>query len=187
MNLIFFGPPGAGKGTQAKIVEERLSLVQVSTGEILRKAIKDDKPLGKKAKEYMDKGDLVPDSVMIGIIQERILEPDCENGFILDGFPRTIDQAKALHDILVKNSLMIDHVIEFQVNEDELIRRLLERAKIENRADDNIDSIKNRLKVFYEKTKPVTGYYDDQKKLRKIDGVGSVTEIAEKVKKVITQ
>ncbi|MCB1145430.1 MAG: adenylate kinase [Leptospiraceae bacterium] len=185
MNLIFIGPPGAGKGTQAKLVEDRLSIIQISTGDILRAAVAKGSDLGKKAKEYMDAGDLVPDSVVIGIIAERIKEPDCEKGFILDGFPRTMEQARALDEILSAEGLDIHHVVEFVVPEDELVKRLLGRAEQEGRADDNIDSIKNRLKVFNEKTMPVTGYYKDTNKLRKIDGTGTVAEISSRVQAVL--
>lgn len=185
MNLIFLGPPGAGKGTQAKIVEERAGLVQVSTGDMLRAAVRNETELGKKAKEFMDAGDLVPDEVVIGIIEERIQEDDCKNGFILDGFPRTIEQAEALDKILDQINFALDHVVNFQVPDEELVERLLGRAKEEGRTDDNPESIKNRLNVFTEKTQPLIDYYDKTGKLRNIDGVGTVEEIAGRVKEAI--
>lgn len=185
MQLIFLGAPGAGKGTQAKIFLERTGLVQISTGEILRNAVAAGTELGKKAKEFMDKGELVPDAVVIGIIEQRIREPDCAKGFILDGFPRTIEQAQALDSILAKLGLELDHVVNFEVPEEELVRRLLGRAAEEGRSDDNPDSIRKRLEVFHEKTKPLIDYYEKKGKLRHVSGVGSTTEIAERVKAVV--
>ena len=185
MNLIFLGPPGAGKGTQAKIVQVNLSLVQVSTGDMLREAVDRGTELGKKAKSYMDAGDLVPDEVVVGIIEDRIKEPDCKNGFILDGFPRTIDQAKALDEILARNNMQIDHVVNFTVPDEERVNRLLNRAKEEGRTDDTPDAIKNRLNVFKEKTHPLVEYYEKTGKLRNVDGVGSVDEIAERTRETI--
>lgn len=185
MNLIFLGPPGAGKGTQAKIVVDRLQSVQISTGDILRAAVKEKTELGLKAQEYMDRGDLVPDEIVIGIIKERIKAPDCANGFILDGFPRTIEQAKALDELLKKSNMKIDHVINFEVNDEELIARLLSRAKAEGRSDDNPESIRNRLKVFNEKTQPLIDYYRSVQVLRNVYGLGEIQEIANKVKSLI--
>lgn len=181
MNLIFLGPPGAGKGTQAKIFLDKTGLIQISTGDILRDAVKNGTKLGLEAKGFMDSGALVPDSVVIGIIDERIQKPDCAKGFILDGFPRTIDQAEALDKILSSHNKSIDHVVSFDVPDEELVKRLLSRAEIEGRADDNIDSIRNRLKVFKEKTQPLVDYYEKKGKLRHIDGVGSTEEIAGRV------
>ncbi|MBS0616718.1 MAG: adenylate kinase [Spirochaetes bacterium] len=185
MQLIFLGPPGAGKGTQAKIFLERSGIVQISTGDILRVAVSAGTELGLKAKSFMDKGELVPDSVVIGIIEERIQESDCKKGFVLDGFPRTLEQAKALDGILDKLKIALNHVINFEVPDEELVKRLLGRAAAEGRSDDNPESIKNRLKVFKEKTQPLISYYAEKKILRNINGTGSTTEIAEKVKATI--
>jgi len=184
MQLIFLGPPGAGKGTQAKIFLDRSGIVQISTGDILRSAVSAQTELGLKAKSYMDKGELVPDSVVIGIIEQRIQEPDCKKGFVLDGFPRTIDQAKALDEILGKLGLAMNHVINFEVGDDELVKRLLGRAAQEGRSDDNPESIKNRLQVFKDKTSPLIDYYEKKKILRHIVGTGTTDEIAAKVKAV---
>lgn len=184
MQIIFLGPPGAGKGTQAKIFLDRAGIVQISTGDILRAAVANGTELGKQAKSFMDKGELVPDSVVIGIIEQRIQEPDCKKGFVLDGFPRTIDQAQALDGILEKLGLNIDHVVNFEVPDDELVRRLLGRAEQEGRSDDNPESIKNRLQIFKDKTQPLISYYEGKKKLRHIDGLGTTADIAEKVKAV---
>lgn len=185
MQLIFLGPPGAGKGTQAKIFLDRAGIVQISTGDILREAVGKGTELGKQAKSFMDKGELVPDSVVIGIIEQRIQEPDCKKGFILDGFPRTIEQAKALDGILAKLGIQMDHVVNFEVPDEELVKRLLGRAAQEGRSDDNPESIKNRLQVFKDKTQPLISYYGDKKILRQINGMGSTAEIADKVKSVV--
>lgn len=185
MQIIFLGPPGAGKGTQAKIFLERAGIVQISTGDILRAAVAAGTELGKKAKSFMDKGELVPDSVVIGIIEQRIQEPDCKKGFVLDGFPRTIEQAEALDAILEKLNLSIDHVVNFEVPDEELVKRLLGRAEQEGRSDDNPESIKNRLQVFKEKTQPLISYYERKKKLRQINGLGTTGEIAERVKAAV--
>lgn len=185
MQLIFLGPPGAGKGTQAKIFLERAGIVQISTGDILRAAVANGTELGKQAKSFMDKGELVPDSVVIGIIEQRIREPDCQKGFVLDGFPRTIEQAQALDAILEKLGLSIDHVVNFEVPDDELVRRLMGRAVQEGRSDDNPESIKNRLQIFKDKTQPLISYYEQKGKLRHVAGLGSTAEIAERVKAVV--
>ncbi len=185
MVLNFMGPPGAGKGTQAKMVVDRLSIVQISTGDMLREAVKDQTEMGKEAKKHMDAGNLVPDEVVIGIVADRIKKPDCANGFILDGFPRTAAQAEALDELLEKNELKLDHVIYFDVPDDELTERLLDRAKKEGRADDNLETIKNRLQVFKEKTQPLIDYYRTKGNLAEIEGEGSIDGIAEKVMSVI--
>ncbi|WP_082285467.1 adenylate kinase [Leptospira noguchii] len=182
-NIIFMGPPGAGKGTQAKILCERLSIPQISTGDILRDAVKNQTAMGMEAKRYMDAGDLVPDSVVIGIIKDRIREADCKNGFLLDGFPRTVEQAEAL-DILLKNEgKSIDKAINLQVPDTELLKRLLSRAEIEGRADDNEVTIKNRLDNYNKKTLPLLDFYAARKKLSQVNGVGSLEEVTSLIQK----
>ncbi|WP_081099849.1 adenylate kinase [Leptospira noguchii] len=182
-NIIFMGPPGAGKGTQAKILCERLSIPQISTGDILRDAVKYQTAMGMEAKRYMDAGDLVPDSVVIGIIKDRIREADCKNGFLLDGFPRTVEQAEAL-DILLKNEgKSIDKAINLQVPDTELLKRLLSRAEIEGRADDNEVTIKNRLDNYNKKTLPLLDFYAARKKLSQVNGVGSLEEVTSLIQK----
>jgi adenylate kinase len=185
VQLIFLGPPGAGKGTQAKIFLDRSGIVQISTGDILREAVGKGTELGKQAKSFMDKGELVPDSVVIGIIEQRIQQDDCKKGFVLDGFPRTIEQAKALDGILAKLGIQMDHVINFEVPDEELVRRLLGRAAQEGRSDDNPESIRNRLQVFKDKTQPLISYYEEKKILRHVNGLGTTGEIADKVKAVV--
>jgi len=175
--LIFMGPPGAGKGTQAEIIREKFRIPQISTGEILRNAVKNSTKLGLEAKKFMDAGDLVPDVVVIGIIKERLSEADCGKGFILDGFPRTVEQAEALTQILKELKLELDAVVNLSVPEDELVRRLLKRAEIEGRADDNQETIENRLKNYNEKTFPLIEYYRKAGILKEVNGVGSTNEI----------
>ncbi|RME89163.1 MAG: adenylate kinase [Candidatus Hydrogenedentota bacterium] len=184
-NLVLLGPPGAGKGTQAKILCDRLNIVQISTGDILREAVKNGTKLGLEAKKYMDAGELVPDEVVIGIIEDRIVQEDCKNGFILDGFPRTVAQAEALDKILKEKNLPLSAVIHFMVPEEELTKRLLGRAEKEGRSDDNLETIKNRIAVYFEKTAPLVEYYKKTGILKEIDGLGTVEEIAEKVKEAI--
>jgi adenylate kinase len=175
--LIFMGPPGAGKGTQAKIICEEMKIPQVSTGEILRDSIQKGTEMGLKAKKFMDAGDLVPDEVVIGIIKDRLKEPDCKEGFLLDGFPRTIDQAKALDQLLKDMGIALDAVINIAVPDSELLARLLERAKIEGRADDNEETIKNRLMNYNKKTLPLLDYYKGTGILQEKNGLGKVEEI----------
>lgn len=179
------GPPGAGKGTQAKIICEEYKIPQISTGEILRASIQAGKELGLKAKKYMDAGDLVPDEVVIGIIRERLVEPDCKNGFLLDGFPRTIEQAKALDEMLKELNIQLDAVLNLSVPDNELLRRLLERAKIEGRSDDNEETIKNRLNNYNQKTFPLIQYYREKGLLKEINGVGSVEQISTLIREVL--
>ncbi|WP_082293940.1 adenylate kinase [Leptospira santarosai] len=182
-NIIFMGPPGAGKGTQAKILCARLSIPQISTGDILREAVKNRTPMGIEAKRYMDAGDLVPDSVVIGIIKDRIREADCKNGFLLDGFPRTVEQADALDALLKNEGKSIDKAINLEVPNGELLKRLLGRAEIEGRADDNEVTIKNRLDNYNKKTLPLLDFYAAQKKLSQVNGVGTLEEVTSLIQK----
>jgi len=176
------GPPGAGKGTQAKIICENYKIPQISTGEILRTSIQKGTEMGLQAKKFMDAGDLVPDEVVIGIIKERLAEADCKGGFLLDGFPRTIEQAKALDVLLKSMNLQLDAVINISVPDEELLNRLLERAKIEGRSDDNEETIKNRLNNYNQKTFPLIEYYRKAGILKEINGVGSVEQITALIK-----
>ncbi len=185
MRLIFMGPPGAGKGTQAKIICNEQKIPQISTGDILRAAIQSGTEMGLKAKKFMDAGDLVPDEVVIGIIKDRLKESDCKNGFLLDGFPRTIEQAKALDQLLSDMKIGLQHVLNLSVPDNELLNRLLERAKIEGRADDNEETIKNRLINYNNKTFPLLDYYKGSGLLREINGLGSVDEITSLIRGVL--
>lgn len=204
MRLILLGPPGAGKGTQAKRLIERYGIPQISTGDILRAAVREGTELGKTAKQYMDAGKLVPDEVVIGIIEERLKEPDCAKGYILDGFPRTVAQADALTDVLARMGKSIDHVVSIEVPDEELVERLTGRrtcrscgamyhvkfsppkkpgacdkcgGELFQRDDDKEETIRARLKVYQEQTAPLIAYYEKAGLLRRVSGVGTVDEI----------
>ena len=188
MNLILVGPPGAGKGTQAKILIELFNIVQISTGDMLREEVKSGSDLGKLAKEIMDKGNLVSDEIIMSMIQKRITKPDCENGFILDGFPRTYNQAVNLDEILNTLNLKIDKVIEINVNEKLLLQRILNRAS-ENqsiRDDDNSEILKNRIIVYKKDTLPVLEYYRKLDKLFTVDGMQNIEEVSKDIQKFIS-
>lgn len=177
MRIVFVGPPGAGKGTQAKRVIEHLSIVHLSTGDMLRQARADGTDLGRQAAEYMDSGKLVPDELVVGIVVERIGQPDCAAGCLFDGFPRTIAQAESLDVELQKAGTPVDMVLELQADAEELSRRMLERAKIEGRADDTPETIANRMEVYSQQTAPLLDYYRQQGKLVSVDGMGTPDEV----------
>ncbi|GFO70614.1 adenylate kinase [Geomonas limicola] len=201
MNLILLGPPGVGKGTQAKLLIDRFGIPQISTGDILRAAVKDLTPMGVKAKGFMDAGALVPDEVVIGIVEERLAQSDCAPGFILDGFPRTVGQADALKGVLSRQGRAIDHVVSLSVDQQELLKRLTGRracakcgavyhvefappkvvgvcdacaGELYQREDDKEATILNRLKVYDEQTAPLIAYYQGFGLLRSVDGLGTV-------------
>lgn len=201
MNLILLGPPGVGKGTQAKLLIDRFGIPQISTGDILRAAVKDLTPMGVKAKGFMDSGALVPDEVVIGIVEERLAQSDCAPGFILDGFPRTVGQADALKGVLSRMERAIDHVVSLSVDSQELLKRLTGRracakcgavyhvefapskvagvcdacsGELYQREDDKEATILNRLKVYDEQTAPLISYYQGCGLLRSVDGLGTV-------------
>ena len=179
MIIILFGPPGAGKGTQAQILVERYNLKQLSTGDMLREAIKEESDLGKEAKLIMDRGELVSDEIILSMIREK-LEHSNSKGFIFDGFPRNLKQAKALDEILHQLNLSIDLVIEIVVEDDVLINRIENRAKESKnaRSDDNEEVLKNRLNVYHESTEMIKPYYLEKKKLIKIDGMKSIEQVS---------
>jgi adenylate kinase len=187
MILILFGAPGAGKGTQAtRLVEER-GLVQLSTGDMLRAAIAAGSELGLRAKEIMDRGDLVSDDIMVGMIAERMDAPDCANGVILDGFPRTVAQAEALDEMLDARGTGIDHVVEIKVDEAALFARIENRAAESGdaRSDDNADTLRKRLAVYHENTAPLLPYYEARGLLRSVDGMTSIEDVATSVAKIV--
>ncbi|PJK28503.1 adenylate kinase [Minwuia thermotolerans] len=187
MNIILFGPPGAGKGTQAQFIVERYGVVQLSTGDMLRAAVAEGTELGKQAKAVMDRGDLVDDATIIGIIGDRIDEPDCRNGFILDGFPRTQAQAEGLDRLLADKGLKLDAVIEIRVPDEELYKRIETRAAETGgaRADDNAETLKKRLDVYHSQTAPVLSYYEKQGMLDTVDGLQSIEAVTTEITKVL--
>lgn len=204
MRIIMMGPPGAGKGTQAKQIAEKFNVLQISTGDIFRTAIKQQTPLGKKVKEYLDNGLLVPDETVTDIVSERLKQPDCKDGFVLDGFPRTIPQAEMLDEFLKNEGINIDAVINIDVPEAELIERFTGRRVCEScgatfhikyspsekegicdkcqgkliiRSDDNVETVKNRLKAYRDDTSPLIDFYKQQNILIQVDGAKNITEV----------
>ncbi|MBB4301590.1 adenylate kinase [Rhodobium orientis] len=187
MRLIFLGPPGSGKGTQAKRIVESRGIVQLSTGDMLRAAVKAETEVGLKAKEIMDRGDLVPDEVVVGIIAERIEAADCANGFMLDGFPRTIAQAEAFDRVMAEKGLGLDAVILLDVDDAILLERIEKRARETGgeRADDNAETLKKRLTVYHDQTKPLIGYYRDKNMLQTIDGTQTVDQVGAEIDAIL--
>lgn len=190
MNIILLGPPGAGKGTQAKLLVERHGLVQLSTGDMLRAAVASGSELGQEAKSVMDAGKLMPDDIMVQIISDRISEPDCANGFILDGFPRTTAQAEALDKMLAEKGLPLDQVIEISVNDSVLIDRIntrvAETPEAERRDDDNAETLKHRLEVYHEQTAPILPYYESRGMLKKVDGMQPIDDVSKQIEAILT-
>ncbi|KAA2277305.1 adenylate kinase [Staphylococcus haemolyticus] len=214
MNIILMGLPGAGKGTQASEIVKKFPIPHISTGDMFRKAIKDETDLGKEAKSYMDRGELVPDEVTVGIVKERISEDDAKKGFLLDGFPRTIDQAEALNDIMSELDRNIDAVINIEVPEEELMNRLTGRricekcgttyhlvfnppkvdgicdidgGKLYQREDDNPETVSNRLNVNVKQSKPILEYYNEKGVLKNIDGAKDIDDVTKDVIDILDQ
>jgi adenylate kinase len=205
MNVILLGAPGAGKGTQAKELAARRGLVQLSTGDMLRDAVKAGTEIGKKAKAIMDRGDLVPDEVVVGIISERIDQPDCANGVILDGFPRTLEQAVVLDRVLAEKKKKLDAVIELKVDDSKLVERIVGRftcakcgegyhdrfkrpkvrgvcdvcqgTEFTRRPDDNAETVTRRLMIYYRETSPLIGYYYCKGNLKSVDGMAAIPDV----------
>lgn len=215
MRIVLLGGPGSGKGTQAKKLVEKLKIPQISTGDIFRAALKEGTPMGLKAKTYMDKGELVPDDVVIGVVEERLAKPDLDGGYMLDGFPRTLGQAEALDRILAGQSKAIDHAILVDVPDEELVVRLsgrrtcvnsvcgamfhvtlnppkesgicdVCRGRLYQRDDDREATIRERLDVYNRQTAPLVDYYEKKGLLRRVEGVGSIDQIFSRIEKVLT-
>jgi adenylate kinase len=186
VNVILFGPPGSGKGTQAKMLEEKFGLIQISTGDLFRYELGNNTSLGQKARAYMDKGQLVPDEVTIAMLKNKISQYPKSNGFIFDGFPRTIPQADALKVLLDSMDQIISGLISMDVEEEEIIGRLLNRGKTSGRSDDaNEDVIKNRIEIYKKETAPVYSYYDERNLAHTISGMGSIEEIQARLVRLI--
>ena len=213
MNIILLGPPGAGKGTQAKRIEEAYSLIQLSTGDMLRAVVADGSPLGQEAKRIMDAGELMPDGLMIKMISARIDEPDCARGFILDGFPRTTGQAEALDAMLAEKSLQLDAVVEIRVDEEALVERITGRYTCTNcgagyhdrfqkpavegvcdscggsafsrRADDNEATVRSRLEAYRGQTLPILPYYQARGILKTVDGMAAIDNVTEQIQSIL--
>lgn len=192
MRLIFLGPPGAGKGTQAKLLTEKHGIPQLSTGDMLRAAVAAQTEVGKRAKAVMDAGQLVSDAIVNEIVSDRIDSPDCAKGFILDGYPRTVPQAQALDEILEGKGLGLDAVIELKVDEDALVKRMETRvaetiaAGGAVRSDDNPEAFKRRLTEYREKTAPLSSYYATTGKLKTIDGMAEVDAVTREIAKILS-
>jgi len=214
MNLVFLGPPGSGKGTQAKVIAEQIGVLHLSTGDVLRDSVKKGTELGKKAQKYMEAGELVPDDLIVGMIEEKLASGELDNGYILDGFPRTVPQAEALRDMLKRNDSAIDKAILIDVSDEEVIKRLSGRffcptcnagynypakmpkqegicdndgTKLQRRPDDEEDVVRNRLEVYQRQTAPIIDFYQKASLLHKVAGEGSLQEITARLLKVIKE
>jgi adenylate kinase len=190
VRVVLLGPPGAGKGTQAQIIAGHLGVPAISTGDIFRANVSGSTELGRKAKTYMDSGDLVPDEITVAMVQDRLAEPDAADGFLLDGFPRTVAQAERLRDSLSEQGHGLDRVLEMVVDEEELVRRLSGRrmlvdGKSVQREDDKPETVRHRLEVYHEQTEPLSGWYDGLGLLTRIEAVGSIEEVTERALKAL--
>ncbi len=186
LNIVLFGPPGAGKGTQSEIIIKNYNLIHLSTGDLFRKHLGEGTELGKMAQGFMDHGKLVPDEVVIKMVEEKISENLEANGFIFDGFPRTVAQAESLDVMLHEHSLSITRMIALEVPEEELVKRILARGKTSGRADDqNTEKIATRIHEYETKTAAVAGFYEKQKKFNPVHGVGTIESISQEIKKII--
>lgn len=181
MRLIIMGPPGAGKGTQASRIAERYSIPAVSTGDIFRRNLAEGTPLGEQAKTYMDAGEYVPDEVTNAMVADRLAADDASSGWLLDGYPRTLAQVGALDDILAASGTSLDSVVELVVDAEIVIERLLKRAEIEGRADDNAETIRRRMEVYLAETAPLTQEYGSRGLLARVDGLGSVDDVTDRI------
>jgi adenylate kinase len=185
LNILLFGPPGAGKGTQGALLAERLGLPKFATGDLLRDAVKRGTPLGLKAKAVMEAGHLVGDDIILGVVREELAKPEAAQGVILDGVVRTIPQAEGMERILSELHRRMDHVLSFEVTDEEILKRLERRRELESRADDDPDAVTRRLKAYREQTAPVLSWYEQRKVVRRVPAIGSVDEIAGRVQQAV--
>ena len=185
MKLLIMGPPGVGKGTQANRIKSKLNIAHLSTGDILRAEIEKKTDTGVQAKLYMDAGKLVSDQVLLDIIQDRIKNPDCDGGYLLDGFPRTLPQAVGLEKIMESIKHTLDMVISLTADENELVERLIKRGEESGRSDDTPEVIRDRQKIYWEQTAPLLDFYNNKGLLKNIDGVGTINEITKRILKVL--
>tara|TARA_B100000941_G_C28398036_1_gene496488 strand:+ start:386 stop:946 length:561 start_codon:yes stop_codon:yes gene_type:complete len=181
MKLLIMGPPGVGKGTQAKLIKDALNITHLSTGEILRTKIKAESQVGVIAKSFIDRGHLVPDEILINIVKDRLSKPDCTNGYLLDGFPRTLAQAEGFDKILYHEGHHLDFVISLSADESELVKRLIDRRKHSGRSDDMPEIILNRQKIYWEQTAPLLDFYRKKDILIDVNGLGKISEITNRI------
>jgi adenylate kinase len=181
MRLILLGPPGSGKGTQSVTLSERLEIPHISSGDLLRDAVRNQTALGVQAQEYMNGGRLVPDALVLEMMHERLALPDCVRGFLLDGFPRTVAQAEALDGLLDRTGQSLEHVVSLAVGDDEIVERIRGRREAEGRDDDDDDTVRERLAVYETQTKPLLAYYREKGLLRPVDGMGRREEIFHRI------
>ena len=184
--VVLLGPPGAGKGTQAVMVSGSLGIAHISTGEIMRAAVAENSELGVKVKHYLDQGVLVPDDLVVDLIHDRILHEDCKSGFLLDGFPRTVEQARSLDKLLSGMNKSITHIVDITVPENVLIERIKKRGESgSGRSDDNVEMAAKRLQVYWQQTSPLTAMYRESRKVEEVDGLGTIEEVNERIMKII--
>ncbi len=186
MNIILFGPPGVGKGTQAERLRDNFNLHHISTGDMLRAAIKAETPLGLEAKKFVESGGLVPDEVIIGLVREVLIADQQQGkGFLLDGFPRTVPQAEALEPLFAELHILDVSIVVLDAPEDELVKRMVKRGADSGRVDDTEETIRHRLVVYHDQTKPVQDFYAKRRSLSLVDGLGSVEEITERIQMIL--
>jgi adenylate kinase len=185
MKLLLIGPPGAGKGTQASKLSEVFGIPAISTGDIFRENVKNQTPLGLEAKSYMDKGEYVPDELTNKLVRDRLQNPDCVDGFLLDGYPRTADQVQELDSILKETDSKLDAVVQLTADSEEVVRRLAKRAIEQGRSDDTEEVLRNRLSVYEEQTAPLISVYESRGLLVKVDGLGEIAEVTQRITKAL--
>ena len=185
MRIVLLGAPGSGKGTQAKLLQKHLDLPHISTGALLRAAVEARTPLGQQAKAIMDRGELVPDDVMLDLIEERLGQADADRGFLLDGYPRNLIQAEALDALLERLEKPVDEAIQIDIDPEAVIARIMKRAELEGRSDDTEEVVRNRMRVYEEQTAPVVGFYAEKGLLTRVLGMGTIEEVLQLILSVL--